>query len=119
MSPIPVRDTSIFPAAVDFESTKTSLEHSHLTCPICMDFMVGAVVTLCGHTFCERCILEWNLFNKDCPVCRQQIRSETPHPCPMMDALVTSFLEQGQMEQERGVYRRKMGELKEWKGSKV
>lgn len=84
-----------------------------------MDFIVSAVVTLCGHTFCERCILEWNLFNKDCPVCRQQVRSEAPHPCPMVDALVNSYLEQPAMVKEREVYRSRTKQLQEWKDSKV
>lgn len=84
-----------------------------------MDFMVGSVVTLCGHTFCERCIFEWNLFRKDCPVCRQHIRNETPHPCPMVNALVISYLELSSMTKERETHKARMRQLQEWKESKV
>jgi hypothetical protein len=54
-----------------------------LMCPICMDFLVGGVTTLCGHSFCWQCLDEAVLLNPsktskniDCPVCRNNIRGK-------------------------------------------
>lgn len=33
-------------------------ESSDLSCPICLDVIISANSTVCGHTFCEQCILE-------------------------------------------------------------
>ena len=31
---------------------------SELNCPICLDLIVNSISTLCGHSFCEICLLE-------------------------------------------------------------
>lgn len=35
-----------------------SIESSDLNCPICMDFIIKSMTTICGHTFCEYCLTE-------------------------------------------------------------
>lgn len=84
-----------------------------------MDFLAGAAITLCGHAFCERCIFEWTLFNKDCPVCRQRVRQETPCACSMVDSLVESYLQQPAMERERENFGRRKLQLAEWKAART
>ena len=45
-------------------SLKTFLQETNeLTCPICMDTIIAANTTICGHTFCEQCLLETLLLN--------------------------------------------------------
>lgn len=33
----------------------------------------GAVTTVCGHTFCRRCLTEWNDRRHVCPTCKQPL----------------------------------------------
>lgn len=84
-----------------------------------MDFMVSANITKCGHMFCERCLFESCLFNKDCPVCRKAIRQQIPHPCPMMDGLIKSYLEQSSMNKEQKNYLSRKEKLAQWKQEKT
>lgn len=86
-----------------------------MACPICLDLMLSATVTLCGHTFCERCIFEWNVFNKDCPVCRQSVRHEVPCSCVMIDSLIESYLELPSKAKEREKFRERKEVFEEWK----
>jgi len=37
---------------------KMKIDQNEVTCPVCMDFIINATITTCGHTFCERCISE-------------------------------------------------------------
>eukprot|EP00826_Nyctotherus_ovalis_P064972 TRINITY_DN953_c0_g1_i8.p1 TRINITY_DN953_c0_g1~~TRINITY_DN953_c0_g1_i8.p1 ORF type:complete len:167 (+),score=19.49 TRINITY_DN953_c0_g1_i8:203-703(+) len=101
------------------ENSRETLESSHLTCPICMDFVADAATTLCGHTFCEYCLFEWALFNKDCPVCRQGVRQEAPYPCPTIDVLVEVYLSQPSMKGEREAFATRKQQLANWKLSKA
>lgn len=38
-------------------------ETNDLSCPICIDIIISANTTICGHTFCEMCLLEALLLN--------------------------------------------------------
>ena len=118
-SKAPLRDTSIYYSYIVFENHKKTWEYSQLICPICMDLITRAVITLCGHCFCERCLFEWNLFNKECPVCRQAIRKEPPHPCPMMNSLIESYLEQSTMIKDNENHQIKKQKFEEWKIAKT
>jgi hypothetical protein len=35
-----------------------------LTCSICIDYIIGCKIAICGHSFCEYCIQEWLLRKK-------------------------------------------------------
>jgi len=100
-----------------FEINKNKLDFTHLECPICMDFTIGASTTLCGHMFCERCISEWMLFNKDCPVCRRHVRTEAPYLCPMMNSIIESYLDQSELKKERENYKDRKERYIVWKNS--
>ena len=42
-----------------------------LYCSICDDIFRDPVrLKLCGHTFCNNCILKWSTHNANCPLCR-------------------------------------------------
>ena len=36
---------------------------SKLMCPLCLKLMFKCMTTVCGHSFCERCIDEYMLVN--------------------------------------------------------
>lgn len=38
--------------------SKMKLDLNVISCPICMDLIICATVTVCGHTFCEKCLTE-------------------------------------------------------------
>ena len=57
------------------------------TCPICGESINEiheqskcVMATLCGHIFCNVCILTWLEFNpeSECPICRQYIKFVHP-----------------------------------------
>lgn len=41
------------------------------SCPICLDLLTNAVITQCGHTFCESCLQGSGVHR--CPVCKANI----------------------------------------------
>jgi hypothetical protein len=38
-------------------------------CCICMETKSNLILS-CTHNFCEKCIKEWQISNKSCPICR-------------------------------------------------
>ncbi|XP_030849590.1 E3 ubiquitin-protein ligase Midline-1-like [Strongylocentrotus purpuratus] len=59
----------------DKEKAPSSLEN--LTCPLCLDiFDEATILTSCGHTFCRKCLKNYDLSHQDldhmiCPLCRK------------------------------------------------
>ncbi|XP_030835059.1 E3 ubiquitin-protein ligase TRIM71-like [Strongylocentrotus purpuratus] len=57
------------------EKAPSSLEN--LTCPLCLDiFDEATILTSCGHTFCRKCLKNYDLSHQDldhmiCPLCRK------------------------------------------------
>ena len=58
-------------------SKKKGLESTE--CPICKNTLKDAVITVCAHTFCERCLGEWQKTKATCPVCRSRIGKPKPN----------------------------------------
>ena len=46
-----------------------------LRCPICWDTFCSPVLTPCGHRFCEACVKTALTVKKECPSCRQPVKS--------------------------------------------
>ena len=45
-------------------------------CPICMETLdTNVIVTHCEHKFHSNCLMEWNLQNTTCPLCRAELGS--------------------------------------------
>ncbi len=45
-------------------------------CPVCLDVEGNGepfLITVCGHRFCEGCLMRWLSQANTCPVCRNQI----------------------------------------------
>lgn len=42
-------------------------------CSICLDSPTEPFVSQCGHSFCNKCILQWIMCHDECPLCRGTI----------------------------------------------
>lgn len=49
-------------------------------CVVCLDSVVDATATFCGHIFCEGCILNAIESNHRCPTCRCKLSAQEIHP---------------------------------------
>jgi E3 ubiquitin-protein ligase NRDP1 len=49
---------------------KEKLE-KYLTCPICQDIFEDPYRITCGHTYCQKCLTQWEKTSKFCPLCRK------------------------------------------------
>lgn len=49
-------------------------------CVVCLDSVVDATATFCGHIFCEACILNAIDSNHRCPTCRCKLSAKEIHP---------------------------------------
>ncbi|NXY81265.1 RNF8 ligase, partial [Alcedo cyanopectus] len=50
---------------------------NELRCAICSEHFIEAVTLNCAHSFCSYCINEWTKRKMECPICRQDIKSQT------------------------------------------
>ncbi|KAM3334828.1 hypothetical protein ACQJBY_029323 [Aegilops geniculata] len=57
------------------------------TCPVCINELVDASSTICGHIFCKKCIEVSIRFQKKCPTCRRRLTMRNFHRIylPLMD----------------------------------
>ena len=56
-----------------------------LTCHICLQPLVNPMDTMCGHTFCSRCIRSVVRIHKMCPVDRKAL---TSHDCRLSSLII-------------------------------
>ena len=42
-------------------------------CPLCLEPLKAATVTLCGHSFCQHCLHAWLAQKATCPLCRMAV----------------------------------------------
>ncbi|XP_030835992.1 E3 ubiquitin-protein ligase TRIM13-like [Strongylocentrotus purpuratus] len=63
--------------AAKTEEEKAPRSSENLTCPLCIDiFDEATILTSCGHTFCRKCLKNYDLSHQDldhmiCPLCRK------------------------------------------------
>ncbi|XP_075060537.1 E3 ubiquitin-protein ligase RNF8 isoform X1 [Mixophyes fleayi] len=50
---------------------------NELQCIICSEHFIEAVTLNCAHSFCSYCIQSWRKRKDECPICRQEIKSQT------------------------------------------
>lgn len=56
-----------------FFAEKEKIE-KYLTCPICQEIFDDPYRITCGHTFCKKCLIQWEKKSNDtvCPLCREE-----------------------------------------------
>ena len=59
-----------------FKLNKTYVE-SFITCPICFNQFDKPMLTHCGHSYCQQCIIRHLFHSNQCPMCRVNINSES------------------------------------------
>ncbi|XP_030757510.1 pre-mRNA-splicing factor CWC24-like [Sitophilus oryzae] len=65
------------------EEPKKNDEKEPPCCPICLETLDGNIkimVTMCGHLFCEPCIIQVAKTVKKCPTCRKTVTKTKYHP---------------------------------------
>nr|XP_051221975.1 probable histone acetyltransferase HAC-like 1 [Lolium perenne] len=58
------------PKVMEAKEVPTELKFS---CPVCMNELVDASSTICGHIFCENCIKASIQAQRKCPTCRKKL----------------------------------------------
>uniref|UniRef100_A0ACD5XJJ7 Uncharacterized protein n=1 Tax=Avena sativa TaxID=4498 RepID=A0ACD5XJJ7_AVESA len=54
-------------------------EEPKFSCPVCLHEMVDASSTLCGHIFCQECIMASIKAQRKCPTCRRKLTMKNFH----------------------------------------
>lgn len=54
----------------------SDIVETEMNCSICSELFVSAITLGCSHTFCQECITTWKRKKKECPICRNKIKSE-------------------------------------------
>eukprot|EP00057_Strongylocentrotus_purpuratus_P025407 XP_011679881.1 PREDICTED: uncharacterized protein LOC105445714 [Strongylocentrotus purpuratus] len=59
------------------ERTANDPIHANLVCPLCLTTFEKATLLICGHTFCQKCLMGYDMRHRDknymiCPLCREQ-----------------------------------------------
>ncbi|XP_037093329.1 E3 ubiquitin-protein ligase COP1-like [Pollicipes pollicipes] len=58
-------------------------------CPICFEVIEEAMMTRCGHTFCNRCIVQSIQMNSRCPKCSRALDEDNIYPNFLLNELIT------------------------------
>ncbi|XP_010926747.1 uncharacterized protein [Elaeis guineensis] len=63
----------------NLEPEKVVAKEPTFTCPVCMNPLVEASSTICGHIFCDCCIKASIKAQKKCPTCRRKLTMNNFH----------------------------------------
>mmetsp|Transcript_17446 Transcript_17446/g.26880 ORF Transcript_17446/g.26880 Transcript_17446/m.26880 type:complete len:117 (+) Transcript_17446:1092-1442(+) len=66
-----------------------------LICPLCFRFINRCQMTVCGHSFCSKCIDEYLIIKKQCFVCQRTIRTAKATyllPCFSVDDVISQII---------------------------
>ncbi|VAH83615.1 unnamed protein product [Triticum turgidum subsp. durum] len=61
------------------EPVKEIPKETKFSCPVCMNELVNASSTICGHIFCQKCIKASIQAQKKCPTCRRKLTMSNFH----------------------------------------
>ncbi|KAK3584719.1 hypothetical protein CHS0354_036496 [Potamilus streckersoni] len=81
-----MEDTNL-PIVVPFQAINDFFQ-----CSICMCQMKAAVMTACGHRFCEKCIQEWVDRQHKCPCCNNPLQLDQLIKDHQFDSLLATIM---------------------------
>jgi hypothetical protein len=61
-------------------------------CVICSDIFEKCNITKCGHSFCEKCILNCLNLKNECPTCKTELKKEELVKNYIMDDIISKYL---------------------------
>lgn len=105
------------------KAPKVALEEEPLMCSVCHDMLVKPVVVGCGHSFCEECMVKWEMrttqrrgryeTNFACPCCRATvwISGEQWSPNVTLRAVLETSVEPSFSEAQKEAHALRLGEL--------
>ena len=73
-----------------------NLDYKSLICPLCFQYIYKCQTTVCGHSFCTKCIDEYLIIKKTCFVCDKVIRTTKGSvllSCFSIDDVITQLIQ--------------------------
>jgi len=71
-----------------------------LICPLCLNFLYKCTTTVCGHSFCERCLDEYLILRKNCFLCDEVVRNKQLVSCFSIDNVIEQIISKVASSQE-------------------
>ncbi|XP_006003946.1 LON peptidase N-terminal domain and RING finger protein 3 [Latimeria chalumnae] len=90
------------------------VDASDLECPLCMRLFLEPVTTLCGHTFCLKCLERCLDHNPKCPLCKEGLSEYLAQmkycKTTLMEELIAKYLPEELIERKK-IYEEEIVEL--------
>lgn len=61
-------------------------------CIICSEIFDRCIITKCGHSFCEKCILTCMNLNNNCPTCKSVLKKEELVKNYLIDNIISNLI---------------------------
>jgi hypothetical protein len=61
-------------------------------CIICSETFEKCQLTKCGHSFCEKCILDCINLNNSCPTCKTNLKKEDIYKNYLVDHIISKIV---------------------------
>ncbi|XP_056023019.1 E3 ubiquitin-protein ligase TRIM38-like [Ostrea edulis] len=73
----------------------------YINCSICMNELTSTTMTMCGHRYCQKCILEWVDRKHTCPCCNANLTQKSLFKDHQYDSLIATINTEKQKEEEK------------------
>ena len=97
-----VEDTDMISQEPDGDLTELKMMSGfkNLICPLCLNFLYKCTTTVCGHSFCERCLDEYLILRKNCFLCDEVVRNKQLVSCFSIDNVIDQIISKVASSQE-------------------
>lgn len=94
-----------------------SEDYKALVCPLCFNFLYKCQTTVCGHTFCTKCIDEYLIIKTQCFVCQKTIRTSKGSvllPCYQIDDVIQQMIQNTSDNEVKAQWERQKCDFTTW-----